>query len=45
MPLTQAPDSESFLIEAAIGAGGMSEVYKAKNTGPGRTVAITLDIR
>ena len=40
MPLTTGSRLGSFTIEAPIGAGGMGEVYKARDTRLDRTVAI-----
>ena len=40
MPLTTGTRLGSFTIEAAIGAGGMGEVYKARDMRLDRTVAI-----
>jgi serine/threonine-protein kinase len=40
MPLTTGTRLGSFTIEAPIGAGGMGEVYKARDTRLDRTVAI-----
>jgi eukaryotic-like serine/threonine-protein kinase len=42
MPLTPGTRLGSFLIEAPLGAGGMGEVYKAKDTRLDRTVAIKI---
>lgn len=40
MPLTTGQTLGAFEIVDAIGAGGMGEVYKARNTRLDRTVAI-----
>ena len=40
MPLTTGTRLGSFTIEAPIGAGGMGEVYKARDVRLDRTVAI-----
>jgi eukaryotic-like serine/threonine-protein kinase len=42
MPLTAGTRLGSFVIEAPLGAGGMGEVYKAKDTRLDRTVAIKI---
>ena len=40
MPLTVGTRLGPYQIHSAIGAGGMGEVYKAKDTRLNRTVAI-----
>ena len=40
MPLATGKQLGPYEIEAAIGAGGMGEVYRARDTRLGRTVAI-----
>jgi serine/threonine protein kinase len=42
MPLSPGSKLGPYEVVAAIGAGGMGEVYRAKDTRLGRTVAIKL---
>ena len=42
MPLTAGTRLGSYVIEASLGAGGMGEVYRARDTKLARSVAIKL---